>query len=363
MKAAFRVDASNDIGTGHVIRCLTLAEELRRRNVECTFICREHVGEITPRIEEHGFQFCLISNQYNDFIASSDDVSHASWLGCDWQTDADQTDEVLKEIQPDWLIVDHYSLESRWEKSLSENYKWLMVIDDMADRQHDCDLLLDQNLFANGSVRYKDAVPDSCTKLFGPEYALLQSCYAKMHQNVIPREAPIKHLLVSFGGVDKHNLTGLTLSALEKVDRAFDCVDVVMSTQSPHYNELKNQLQRLDKFNLHSDLPSLASLMIDADLSIGASGATSWERCCLGLPTIVVTLSENQRLISQELHQMKFVKWIGDVETITIDKIRQAIFDVLTRSDIKSWSDHCMSVCSGKGASLVADRIFDISQK
>ena len=128
MKVAFRADASYKIGTGHVIRCLTLAEELRRKNVDCTFICRDHVGNTTDRIIKQKFQVLRLSNAEEFQATSCNDVAHAAWLGCDWEMDAAQTKKCLEEIQPDWLIADHYALDYRWEQYLSNNYKRLMAV-------------------------------------------------------------------------------------------------------------------------------------------------------------------------------------------------------------------------------------------
>lgn len=360
MKAVFRVDASSDIGTGHVMRCLTLAEELRSRATDCTFICRDHTGNLGERITQHGFQVRLLRNQKDGNQLDNTDIAHASWLGCDWKTDADQTKGYLRNIQPDWLIVDHYALDARWEKYLSSSYRRLMSIDDIADRRHECDLLLDQNLFENILVRYQEKLPEPCIQLLGPHYALLQPEYAELRKQAKPRKAPLNHLLIFFGGADRHNLTKLTLLALERINTPFESVDVVISRQSPHYEEVKDQVAYSSKIQLYSDLPSLALLMMKADLAIGAGGATSWERFCLGLPSLVTTLAKNQRPINHGLHQMGLIKWIGDAETIRIDQVSSAIEKTLFLDDIGNWSERCMDVCSGQGTALVVDAMLKI---
>jgi len=357
MKVVFRVDASNEIGTGHVVRCLTLAEELRSLGSECIFICRNHVGNIIARIEKQNFQFHVLSN-LSEFRYESSGLDHAHWLGCDWEIDVEQTKGCLESMGPDWLIVDHYALDHRWEKSLSVYCQKLLVIDDLADRKHQCDLLLDQNLFEGMQHRYLEKVSDSCIQLLGPQYALLQPRYKDLHSQVIAKELPIKNILVSFGGIDQHDLTGLTMLALETLEYSFDNVDVVLSRQSPNYKHISEMIDRLPFFTLHSDLPSLAELMMKADLAIGASGSTSWERCCLGLPTLVVTLSDNQRMISKDLNQMGLIDWIGDVETISMEDIKKSVSETLSRNDFKNWSEQCLEVGSGNGTSIVAEEMF-----
>lgn len=363
MKVIFRVDASKDIGSGHVIRCLTLAEELRNRAMDCVFICRNHTGNLAEKIAQHGFQIGLLPNQENSTQADNLDVEHASWLACGWQIDADQTKEYLQTIRPDWLVVDHYALDEKWERYLASSYRWLMVIDDIADRRHKSDLLLDQNLFDNRQARYQGKLPEKCIQLLGPQYALLQSDYVELRAQAKPRKLPLNRLLIFFGGSDSHNITGLTLSALEKINIPFVCVDVVISRLSAHYKQVKKQAMRSSKIQLHSDLPSLAQLMMKADLAIGAGGATNWERLCLGLPSLVITLADNQKPISRDLHQMGLIEWIGDVESIRIDQISAAIERVLFFCEINKWSERCMEACSGQGTALVADMIQKVSIK
>jgi len=270
IKVAFRVDASAQVGTGHVTRCLTLANNLRSTGAECYFICRKDQDDLYKKVE--GYKFAvyslpIINKKYKHKIGDS---IHASWLGCDWQVDASQTKEHLKHILPDWLVVDHYAIDYRWEIELKQYYKKLMVIDDLADRQHNCDLLLDQNLFLNSTKRYKGLIPDGCIQLLGPQYALLQPEYAKLRSGVYPRNEPHNNLLVFFGGVDQYNLTGMTISALERINIPFKFVNIVISRQSPYYFRLKNQISQFPKVSVYSDLPSLAPLMIKADLAVGA---------------------------------------------------------------------------------------------
>ena len=157
MQVIIRVDASNEIGFGHVVRCLTLATELRCRDINCIFICRDLPGNLIERIKQEGFEY---------FLLPSFEKNNSPYDG-GWRTDAEQVLSYIKDIQPDWLVVDHYALDYQWEEYLSDTYRNLMVIDDLADRRHNCDLLLDQNFFENMLVRYDEKVHPSCKKLSG----------------------------------------------------------------------------------------------------------------------------------------------------------------------------------------------------
>ena len=363
MKAVFRVDSSNFIGFGHLIRCLTLAKELRERGVECSFVCRDHPGNIAAKVIDSGFSVFLLERANEASALKGSDLEYDKWLGCSWQIDADETNEILRVIQPDWLIVDHYSIDVKWEEALTKNYKKLMVIDDMANRDHSCDLVLDQNLFLDMKRRYDGRVNSQCLQLLGPKYALLQPEYRQLREKAKVRNSSIKNLIISFGGSDQSNLTELAFLAAHSFGREFSSINVVMPSASPFYNQVKKLIKPIKKATLYSDLPSLAPLMLEADIGIGAGGATNWERFCLGLPSLVITLAKNQKLVNNDLSKLRLIELIGDVETIKIEHVRAAIRAVLSRRDLADWSKRCMRECSGDGAILVAGAILGITKK
>lgn len=299
LQIVFRTDASLDIGTVHVMRCLSLAQALARDNVEVLFICRVHDGHLCDLIEGQGFVVCRLPAP-TDYFTPEPSPSHAAWLGATWQDDADQTCPVIKSlsIMPAWLVVDHYALDSRWENLLRPLVEHIFVIDDLADRAHDCDLLLDQNFFADLRARYTGKVPEDCHLLLGPEYALLQPMYAELQDHIFPRRGPIQRILIFFGGVDHDNLTGRALAAFLSLKRHDIDVNVVIPRNSPYVSEIRDLVAGCTNVHLHGNLPTLAPLIASAELAIGAAGITTWERLCLGLPALVVTLAENQREVA-----------------------------------------------------------------
>ena len=358
MKAVFRVDSSDFIGFGHLIRCLTLAKELRERGVECSFVCRDHPGNIAAKVTDSGFSVFLLERADEASALKGSDLEYDKWLGCSWQIDAGETNEILKSVQPEWLIVDHYSIDVKWEEALAKDYMNLMVIDDIANRDHSCDILLDQNLFINMKRRYEKHVSSQCLQLLGPKYALLQAEYSQLRVKVKVRNGSTKNLLICFGGSDHNNLTELAFVAAHSFGSEFSSINVVMPSASPFYHQVKKLIKPLKKVNLHCDLPSLAPLMLEADIGIGAGGATNWERLCLGLPSLVITLAENQKQVNQDLHQMGLIELIGDSETVEIEQVKSSIKSILPRGDLADWSNRCMLECSGNGAQLVADAIL-----
>ena len=339
------------------MRCLTLAKALRERGAQCRFICREHPGNLLELIRKQGFDAVALPLQKLDAQRTADidgqPLVHATWLGADWSTDAEQTIVGLGELAVDWLIVDHYALDSRWESAMRPRCRKLMAIDDLADRIHDCDLLLDQNLFTDMQHRYDDRAPAHCGLMLGPDYALLQSEYADLQPRIPPREGPVRRVLIYFGGADADNLTGRVIAAFLCLDRPDVALDVVINPASPHAASVRRMIAGRAQITLHEGLPTLAPLMVQADLAIGAGGATSWERCCLGLPALVITLAENQRPIAAELDRKGLIRWLGHKNQVSEAKLAEALKSILDTGLLPEWSASCMQTVDGKGTERV----------
>lgn len=250
MNVVFRTDASVEIGTGHVMRCLTLADALRAGGAKCRFICREHPGNLLEQIRLRGYPVEGLPVDVDEiaFVGLADvtESNHSKWLGSDWSTDAAQTKVVAGETAVDWLIIDHYAIDLRWEQVLRSSCGHLMVIDDLADRPHDCDLLVDQNLGRNVSD-YCRLVPDDCIVLAGPRYALLRPEFAALRGYSLDRRVSpkLEHLLITMGGVDHADATGKILKALMgcQFPKNF-YITVVMGTHAPWLERVKNSQHR-----------------------------------------------------------------------------------------------------------------------
>jgi UDP-2,4-diacetamido-2,4,6-trideoxy-beta-L-altropyranose hydrolase len=309
-------------------------------------------------IRTQGFEAVGLSMQDLDFNSTSEsDIEptlHAAWLGADWATDAEQTKAVIGEAVIDWLIVDHYALDIRWESAMRSCCKKLMVIDDLADRYHDCDLLLDQNLFEKMTERYIEKIPDHCCLILGPNYALLQSIYAQLHRCIPPREGRVHRILIYFGGADTNNLTGMAVAACCALEQEDLTLDVVINPSNPHAEILRRQIEGRNRITLYEGLPSLAPLIAKADLSIGASGTTSWERCCLGLPSIVITLAENQTPIARELDRLGLIWWLNDASEVKKYTLVSVLRDICATGLKSEWSLRCREKVDGYGTKRVA---------
>jgi UDP-2,4-diacetamido-2,4,6-trideoxy-beta-L-altropyranose hydrolase len=316
MEVAFRVDASLQIGAGHVMRCLTLADALKTRGARCRFISRAHPGHLIELILERGYEVNSLPTSVRqaqeaiEIVAKLEnspqgEPTHATWLGSTWQADAEETAAILSTCQPDWLVLDHYALDLRWEAALVPHYRKLLVIDDLADRSHCCDMLLDQNL-GRQAQDYAALVDARCQLLVGPQYALLRPEFAALRGYSLQRrhaQHSIRRLLISMGGVDQYNATGQVMQALKTCSLPVDChITVVMGLTAPwlqNVQELAAQMPWTTEVLVN--VKDMAQLMASSDLAIGAAGSTSWERCCLGVPTLMVVLAENQCGIASAL--------------------------------------------------------------
>jgi UDP-2,4-diacetamido-2,4,6-trideoxy-beta-L-altropyranose hydrolase len=329
MVVIFRTDSSLKIGSGHVMRCLALAEILRKSGAEVEFVCRKHEGDLIDLIREKGFVVNELQLTHNlrpvFFTENYADNNYGSWLGTSQEHDAQETINVLRKNKLDWLVVDHYALGKNWENQLRPHFRNIMVIDDLADRKHDCDILLDQNYFIDVESRYVDLLPPNCTKLLGPKFALLRPEFAETRKLLKPRTGKVQRVLVFFGGTDSENFTGKALEALSFPDLNHLKADVVIGIHNPHRAEIEQQVKSRLRTQLHVQVENMAELMAQSDLALGAGGATTWERLCLGLPTLVVTIAENQIPFSECLQQDGYLRWMGALETLSLQKLGQAI--------------------------------------
>ena len=363
MTIAFRTDASLQIGTGHVVRCLTLADALQADGAQCHFICREHPGNLIAQIRQRGFAVSVLPAATKALITDEQDVethsNYAAWLGAEWATDAAQTKAGVGATAVDWLIVDHYALDARWEQILRPLCRKLMVIDDLADRPHDCDLLLDQNL-GRDVGDYSQLVPEGCIVLAGPHYALLRPEFAALRDESLRRRATpqLKHLLITMGGVDQADATGKVLEALQDCPLPADLrITVVMGPHAPWLERVQLLAKLMpEPTEVKVNVNNMAQLMADSDLAIGAAGSTSWERCCVGLPTLIVVLAENQRNGATALEQSGSVKLLDSVDAIP-HALRSILGLLVTTDALSQLSQKSCLVTDGQGAGRVSDAL------
>jgi UDP-2,4-diacetamido-2,4,6-trideoxy-beta-L-altropyranose hydrolase len=307
MRILIRCDSSLAIGNGHVMRCRNLARGLQRRGADVLFLCRERPGDLITLLSQ---EFSVMRlpplpdpEPCLDRLDGRD--LYGAWLGCSQLQDVDDCVNVIKSTDSrpfDWLVVDHYGLDNSWERAICESLRLLLgefpkvlVFDDLADRPHQADVLLDANRIESSACNaYRSLVPEGCRLLLGPASALLDPLYAWL-QPLAPQRSTLRRVLVFFGGHDQANYTAVALEALCHPDLADLVVDVVLSANAPHHASVSDFAKKRPHTYFHDWLPSLAALILRADLAIGAAGIVTWERAALALPTLVTPVADNQR--------------------------------------------------------------------
>ena len=332
-QAYIRCDASKEIGVGHVMRCLTLADLMTERGWKCTFMCSETTSDMVPKLRD-GPHLIAPINTIPD--------------------------------QVDLLIVDHYGLDLKYEKAARKWAKRILVIDDLANRAHDCDILLDQT-YGRLPEDYKDLVPQDCRILTGSRYALLRPQFAELRAEALAKRkaksGPCQNLLISLGGTNIGNVTTLALKALEDISQPLH-VKVVLGKNPLFLGDVVNAVEMLNKTTPHKveclqDVSDMASLTLWADLAIGAGGTTSWERRCLGLSTLLIEVADNQRKVARELDENGAVKNLGYFKALTPYKIAQGLKALISNDQLKTMSDKAFKVVDGRGVSHVLPHLLE----
>lgn len=357
MKIAFRVDANAQIGSGHLVRCATLAGALKAHGADTLFLCRGLPESWQAWLARQQLPWCELGASRAAFDAVPGDTPHAAWLGTSWAADAEDTRQALGAGAWDWLVADHYALDQRWERALRPAAQRLLAIDDLADRDHDVDALLDLNLYDHAASRYAGRVPAAARLMLGPRFALLRPEFAAARAALAPRVDAVRRVLVFFGGFDAGNATGRVLQALDLLRRdgiGPFAVDAVIGAQHPARDALQSYCAERPGWACHVQTERMAELMGAADLAIGAGGGATWERCALGLPTLAVAQAANQveqvetaaragTLCAPQLRDDSAEAWRVHIEALWFDPLRRARV-----------ADAAHALVDGRGAGRVA---------
>ena len=359
ISVAFRVDASMAIGAGHVMRTLTLASALREQGATCRFFCRNHPGNLFNYIKEQGFEAHLLSNA-NDSLcveAVETQLKYSDWLDGGWKNDALQTIDAIGEYAIDWLVVDHYGLDAQWERELRSRCKRLMVIDDLADRLHDCDLLLDQN-FGRSADDYNKLIPPCSKKIIGPKFALLRKEFKEWREYSLKRRlgSQFKNLLIAMGGIDRENITGYILDILDSCELPGELqVTIILGVHAPWLDIIEKKKSNINlSVRVLTSVNNVAQLMAETDLAIGAIGGMALERCSLGLPTLGIILAENQREAASALSAAGACNVMGTPQFLD-QKLPLELKKLRNQKELRKLQKKASAICDGDGVRRVTD--------
>lgn len=285
MKVIIRTDASVKIGSGHVMRCLTIAQKLRTAGCNVKFWMEPLTGNLINYLTEHNFK------------------------------------NILEPEHADLYILDHYELNTDWESSIRYYTKKIVVIDDLA-RKHDCDLILDPNVVPNYESRYDGKVPLHCVKLLGPQYLVMRDEFIEARQRLKKRKDEIKRLLIFMGGTDPTNETMKILQALRLF--SFEHIDVVVGSGNPFRQQIKDICADRG-YKFHCQIDYMAQLMLQADFAIGAGGTTMWERFYVGLPSSATIVADNQSVTTEFAASLGVVKNLGRHKQVKVATYEQLL--------------------------------------
>lgn len=361
----FRVDSADQIGVGHIMRCLTLADELHQTGAEIHFVSSDYPGHMADMIQSHGFQCTLLEKTEFQYTKSQGDTERINWSNFDWEKDANETTTVIKNREVDWLIVDHYGLDSKWHKLVRPQTKKILVIDDLADRKYDCDILLDQT-FGRSRSAYNELVPRECKLLMGTKFALLRPEFPLHRFRAIKKrknQKQIKSILVSMGGIEPNNTTIKILKALESIqwiESTRPYINLVMNEQDPDLQSITNFSKKLGlTVNVLTNVSKMADLMLDADIAIGAGGTTSWERCCVGLPTIIIQTAKNQEEVVKKLQESGASLNLGMSSELRENEIITCVSELLRNTNrLVKMSTASFNISDGLGVKRVLEEVF-----
>ncbi len=326
--ALFRVDASEQIGAGHLMRCLTLAGALRKSGWRARFV----LGAASPALDRllDGFEVTRLENPAGG------------------AEDAEQIGALAEHLGAAWMVVDHYGLGPEWETTVREHAVKVLAIDDLG-RPHRCDMLLDQNYHPDPAARYQGKVPSETRLLLGPRYALLREQFLGAARRATVRSGKVKRLLVSFGGSDPSNETGKVLEALSRLSAPGLEVTVVKRSELLSQAE-RSLADRLPSVQTVDWVDDMACLMLASDLSFGAGGSTVWERCALGLPSSVVVAAANQLEGATALAQSGAIRLVGVASELTVeDWLREIEFLLAHPETVQATSRCAIELMSREG--------------
>lgn len=358
MHIAIRVDASVQIGTGHLARCLTLANALSKKGATVRFITRSITDQLAAAVRQSGHEITILEGQVES--SDTDTVPHSSWLGTSQRSDASQCRTALAKSIWDWVIVDHYALDHVWESLVRSCCRKLFAIDDLADRVHDCDVLLDQNYYRLATSRYAGKVPHTCLLLLGPKFALLREEFGRLRGRRSSKRNGIRRVLVFFGGIDSRNFTQPAIQALVSMVGKHHQVDVVIGAHHPAREDIKNTCVHYG-LDCHVQTDHMAELMEEADIAIGAGGSANLERCCLGLPAIIFSVAPNQYESSVDLASY------GAVYLASGGSVQEQITIALNELDhpirLSEMSERASTLVDGLGTGRVCTVLLEDSEQ
>ncbi|MFB5195260.1 UDP-2,4-diacetamido-2,4,6-trideoxy-beta-L-altropyranose hydrolase [Neobacillus sp. KR4-4] len=353
----FRVDASKEIGTGHLIRCLTIAHKAKIHGFNIVFICKNDKDNLKQMVVNEGFQFFEIPKELNFKIDPT--VNYSEWLKSSFEHDVSKSINIIQQfIGQKYLIIDHYGIDFKWETIIYEFVDKLIVIDDLADRKHKCDILIDQNFFMDLNVRYKDKLIGETKTFLGPNFAIFRDEFY-VNRILVNVRTKVQKILIFFGGSDPTNATLRTLNLINEINLENIAVEVVVGSTNKDKDEIQTICNNTRNFNFHCQINYFSKLISECDLCIGAGGINLWERIFMLLPTITISVAENQDSVLQEVQKTGCIYHLGHHKNLSQNEIEKQLLRLIHNpSEIQKMSINCKSVISSNDKDYLINDIL-----
>ena len=337
-RVAIRADASSAIGTGHIFRAMAVFDAWMAQGGDCFFVCADAPGNLIELLQARGYRTIPIPNQLDqaaDARAFRSAVSEAGGADTIW--------------------VDHYGLDLTWEVAARGNARMLCVVDDLANRSHDCDLLIDTSHEVDV---YDRLVPAHTKRLIGLDFIPLRAEFTQSQRPIRQETARVKRILVTLGGNDPLDTSSLVLEALNHASMSSFAIDMTVGSANPRANALRECAEKMPNVTLYFQHSEMADLMARADLCIGAGGTTSWERCYMGLPTLGLVLAENQVNFMARLSRLGVAKDAGWADQLDARQLRDILQEVIEDCHWRAKASRIgQSLIDGKGVARIIARL------
>ena len=334
-----RVDASPEIGIGHIMRCLTLAQELKNNFDKIIFLTRKDSGDFTETIMKNEFEVIFIPTNNDSDIIKNLITTYSE--------------------NKNFLLIDHYDVDSNFESSLKNIFEKIFVIDDLANRKHDCDLLIDQNYYRDLNHRYKKLIQNDTITLLGSKYAIIRPEFRNINKKTIKKNSQIKKILVSFGGSDPTNECKKALDALCSIENNQFEIVAIVGIYNNKFERLKKLYEKYSNIKIYRHVNDLSQLMLNSDLFIGAGGTTTWERFYMGLPSIVIVISDDQKESIEFLSDMGHIINLGLAKNVTSKTYVQTL-QKLNSDLIYNMSLNNQKLVDGNGSNRIKKQIIEL---
>ncbi len=342
------------------MRCLALADFLRAGGADTLFVASQLPETLAARIRQGGHELRLVEGG-QDREPEKGRLAHSHWLAGSQIEDARATTSAIARLDIDWLIVDHYGLDAQWESLVRPATRHLLAIDDLADRRHACDVLLDQNYYGDAALRYRNLVQPETKLLLGPSFALLRPEFRSARPKHPREDSGVSRVCICFGGADVPGLSENAARAVAAADVNVK-IDIVIGPMSARNNGLHTLSERIPNVEMHVSPANVAALLARADIGIGGAGSMSWERACVGLPSLIVVLAENQRHIAEDLHVLGAAELLGDARVVTIAEFRQGFERLVADGPRRrAMSMTAMNLVDGLGCDRIAAAMKEVT--